>query len=124
MPTPRFPRPSVMLKAMIARKHIDGETSHRVRDISKGGMRIDNAERFALGESVFASVGDLVSVEAKIIWVEGGRAGLAFCQPIKPELGLKKAAIPTIVEASSPDSIAPAAPTAGWFSDLRNPYRR
>lgn len=122
----RAERSNVMLMAVIEAFGGGTATRHRVRDLSSGGVRVDNAAGLRSGATVLISVGALQSVGATVKWVREGTAGLAFAQPINPENARKKAAIPP----GAPAGVAPVptvgsvAPTAGWIRDLRNPYRR
>ena len=123
----RVPRPSVMLIATIEHPGDQARTSHRVRNLAPGGIRIDNAAGMQPGMTVLASVGALATVEATVKWVKDGFAGLAFPKPINPEDARKKAAIPPCVNVRSPNDVllgTPPAPTAGWVEELRNPYRK
>lgn len=116
----RQPRPSVMLSATV--EHFGGEpTKHRVRDLSAGGMRIDQAGSIKRGATVLVTVGSLHALGATVVWVSDGSAGLSFTQAINPDDAKAKVAV------GVPRPIAPinaVAPTAGWAYDLRNPYRR
>lgn len=117
----RHPRPSVMLSATV--EHFGGgePTKHRVRDLSAGGMRIDQADSIKRGATVLVTVGSLQAVGATVVWVSNGSAGLSFAQAINPDDAKAKVAV------GVPRTIAPTnpvAPTACWAYDLRNPYRR
>jgi hypothetical protein len=123
--TARATRTSVMLTALIEKGSGRSATRHRVRDLSVGGMRIDNAAGLQADMAVRASVGALQAVEATVKWVRGGFAGLAFDTPIDLDEARSKAAVATrTAEPAKALDRGPPAPTAGWIQDLRNPYRK
>lgn len=105
-------------------------TKHRVRDLSVGGIRIDNVTGLRTGATVLISVGTLQAVGATVQWVRDGFAGLAFAEQIDPADAHKKTAIAPTVPTAAPQpvkfdvgrTIAP--PSAGWIDELRNPYRK
>lgn len=116
-----------MLMAVVEQFGGKAATKHRVRDLSVGGIRIDNAASLRPGATVLISVGALQAVGATVQWVREGFAGLAFAEQINPAEAHKKAATapPTSakpVEQSASRTIPP--PTAGWIDELRNPYRK
>jgi hypothetical protein len=114
----RSPRPGVMLNALVERFDGRQPTRHRVRDLSTGGMRIDQATDLRAGSTILVTVGALEAIGATVIWVKGGSAGLKFAHAIDPDHARSKAAI-------APRPTAPkvaGAPTAGWTYDVRNPY--
>ena len=120
----RAPRHSVMLSAIVERFGGGAPTRHRVRDLSTGGVRIDQATGIPVGATVLVTVGALQSVGATVVWAKDGSAGLKFAQPINPDDARAKAAIgPRPVERGARDAIG-TAPTAGWIHDLNNPYRK
>lgn len=123
----RAQRTSVMLMAIVEQFGGKNASKHRVRDLSVGGIRIDNAAGLRAGATVVISVGALQAIGATVQWVREGFAGLAFAEQINPADAHKKAAItPAVpvqpVKVDAPRSAPP--PTAGWIDDLRNPYRR
>jgi hypothetical protein len=126
-PAERTPRASVMLSAKL--EHFGGgePSTHRVRDLSKGGIRIDQAAELRQGATVLISVGSLEAIAATVVWVEGGSAGLAFAQQINPDAARKKGGVASSsvapVHVRATGSAAPV-PRAGWIGDLQNPYRR
>jgi hypothetical protein len=75
-PTERAPRANVLLKAIIEQFGGAGTTSaHRVRDLSRSGMRIDQANVLRQGATVLVTVGALEAVGATVVWVADGRPG-------------------------------------------------
>lgn len=121
---PRAPRHSVFLSATV--EHFGGKkpTRHRVRDLSTGGLRIDQAAGFREGATVLVSVGALDAVGATVVWTRDSLAGLKFVEPIDPEAARAKAAVaPQPFRGQSRD-LSVNAPTAGWVPNLNSPYRR
>jgi hypothetical protein len=83
----RAPRKSVMLSATVEIFGGGPPTIHRVRDLSRGGFRIDQASNLTPGSTALVSIGDLKPVGANVKWVRGDCAGLSFDQNIVPEDG-------------------------------------
>jgi hypothetical protein len=123
-PAAREPRDSVMLSATVERFGAGAPTRHRVRDLSTGGVRIDQAIGLHTGATVLVSIGALQAVGATVVWVEKGSAGLRFLEPINPDDARAKAAIAPRPVGGPPSDVLPKAPTAGWVRDLNNPYRK
>lgn len=120
-PTARAPRHSVFLSATVQRFGGTAPSKHRVRDLSIGGMRIDQAAGLKPGATVLVTVGALEAVGATVVWVRDGAAGIEFAEPIDPDAARAKAALaPRPASARTPDTGA----TAGWMPGLQNPYRR
>jgi hypothetical protein len=119
----RAPRAHVMLAATV--EYFGGTlaTRHRVRDLSPGGIRIDQAGPLRTGATVLITVGALEAVGATVKWVRDGQAGLAFAQPIDPEAARDRAMIAPRRSVSAKPHAA-AAPRAGWIEGIRDPYRR
>ncbi|OWK29383.1 PilZ domain-containing protein [Sphingomonas dokdonensis] len=123
-PPDRAPRHSVFLSATVEHFGKRQPSTHRVRDLSVGGVRIDHAEGFVVGATVLVTVGALESVAATIVWVKDGAAGLKFAQQIDPQAARARAAVaPAPFRGQSRGVTAPA-PTAGWMPNLGSPYRR
>jgi hypothetical protein len=119
---PRAPRHSVMLAATVERFGRGAPTRHRVRDLSTGGVRIDQASQLTPGATVLVTVGALESVGATVVWVRDGLAGLKFAHDIDPDEARARTAIPARKPAGQKAS-ADTGPKAGWMPDLRDPYR-
>ena len=116
----RQPRPSVMLSAIVERFGGGAPTRHRVRDLSTGGVRIDQAGDLQRGATILVTIGALQSIGATVVWIRDGSAGLQFARAINPDDAKAKAAVP----ARPVGAPADGAPTAGWTYDLKNPYTR
>jgi hypothetical protein len=115
----------VMLSATVERFGGRAPTKHRVRDLSAGGIRIDQAEALKVGATVLISVGALEAVGATVRWVADGSAGLAFAEQIDPEHARSRTVIaPRGAAKPSSSHAAPPAPGAGWMADLRSPHRK
>ena len=120
---PRAPRNSVMLSAMIERAGGGAPTRHRVRDLSAGGLRIDQAVAIHVGEAVRITVGAIESAAATVAWVRNGAAGLRFAHVINPDDARAKAIVAPR-PPQQPSIVDGIVPTAGWIPDLTDPYRR
>lgn len=121
---PRAPRHSVFLSATVEHFGARKPSRHRVRDLSAGGVRIDQAIGFREGATVLVSVGALEAVGATVVWVKDALAGLKFAEPVDPEAARAKAAVaPAPFRGQRRDSPA-TAPSAGWVPNLDSPYRR
>lgn len=91
--TKRLPRASVLLAATITTFGLDSSSTHRVRDLSRGGVRIDNPEPLQIGATVLVSVGELNAVSAQVMWIRDGFAGLAFGEEIDLEQARARAVV-------------------------------
>jgi len=125
-PKERPARASTLLHATL--EYLGGEvpTTHRVRDLSAGGVRIDRAEGLSQGSPVLVSIGAIKAIAATVMWVKDGFAGLGFEESIDPANARAKAFLPAVDAASlakAPVAAKPA-PSAGWIGDLRSPYRK
>lgn len=121
-PVARAPRNSVFLSATVERFGGGAPTKHRVRDLSTGGVRIDQAANLQAGATVLVTVGALEAVGATVVWVRDGAAGLAFAHPVDPDAARAKAAVAP--RPATRPSAAGVVPTAGWVPNLQNPYRK
>ncbi|QNE32346.1 PilZ domain-containing protein [Sphingomonas sp. NBWT7] len=118
---PRAPRQRVMLNAVIERFGGGPATQHRIRDLSSGGARIDQAEDLSPGATVLVSVGALAAVGATVSWVRDGTAGLQFAEQIDLEAARAKAAIAPRTRRNMP---VREGPKVGWIPNLDDPYTR
>lgn len=126
-----MPRRHVFLAAVLSQFGSDQTSTHRIKDLSATGARIDRASAIQLNSTVLVSVGALEAVGATVVWKEGDVAGLKFFEPIDPEAAQAKTIVPvrpSPVAASGTGAgqagEGKAGATAGWVRDLRNPYRR
>lgn len=91
----------------------------KVRNLSTGGMMIEGDLRLKRGARVAAELRNIGPVAGAVIWVRGRRAGVAFDEPIEPQL----ARIPVNggdKEAPAYARAAVAAPRHdGWNGKLR-----
>ncbi|MBB5715184.1 PilZ domain-containing protein [Sphingomonas aerophila] len=122
----RVPRASVLLKATVEQFGAAAVTTHRVRDLSTGGMRIDQAHLLRHGATILVTVGALEAVGATVVWLADGWAGLKFATSIDPDAARARAVITPKADQKQrtlrPSAAAPL--KAGWAGDMRNPYRR
>jgi hypothetical protein len=122
-PAERSPRLNVMLMATVEHFRWAAPTRHRVRDLSMGGARIDNAEKMLAGETLQISIGAAQAITATIKWVRQGFAGLSFEEVINVDEARKNVASQPKPIARPKLQVASSAPTAGWYTDLKDPYR-
>ncbi|HEX8413706.1 MAG TPA: PilZ domain-containing protein, partial [Sphingomicrobium sp.] len=99
-------------------------SKHRVRDLSAGGVRIDQAATLRVGATVLVTVGLLSAVGATVVWVSDGWAGLKFAEEVNPDDARAKAVVaPRKIEPGA-RALAAAPPTAGWMQNVTDPYRK
>jgi hypothetical protein len=118
----REARQSVMLNAIVEHFRRGSSTRHRVRNLSGGGVRIDQAGAFEVGATVLVTVGALAAVAATVVWVRDGAAGLKFTWPINPDEARADTMIAPRRTTDRPQPTG-AAPSAGWMPSLVSPYR-
>jgi hypothetical protein len=123
-PAVRAPRASVFLTATLAHFDRSETTAHRVRDLSSGGMRIDQAHLLRQGASVFVTVGALKALEASVVWIDENWAGLALAQQINPDEARARTASAPAAGGDQCQLPAAALVKVGWLADLQNAYRR
>ena len=119
---PRSPRESVMLRAVVTCFGGATPSEHRVRDLSSGGIRIDQADALKAGATVLVSVGALEAVGATVRWVKDGSAGLAFAELIEPAAARTRASIqrkPAAAGGRLPVRVASAAAAAKGSAPAR-----
>jgi hypothetical protein len=119
----RAPRNSVFLGATVERFGGGAPTRHRVRDLSTGGVRLDQATGLQAGATILVSVGALQAVAATVVWARDGQAGIKFAEPIDPDAARARAAVAPR-PAAYPSAAPSGAPSAGWIPALKNPYGR
>mgnify|MGYP000255766700 CR=1 FL=1 len=89
-------------------------TQHRVRNISAGGVLIDNANKLRPDQPVTISFGTIKTAAATVRWVHQGFAGLCFSAPGS------QVALRDKISSSSKIPAATAEPKAGWYNGLRD----
>jgi hypothetical protein len=121
---PRADRASVLLTARLERFGGGPITTHRVRDLSASGMRVDQAAGLKVGATVLVTIGMLEAVSATVVRLGDGHAGLHFAEQIDVEQARARAAIaPKVATAPVVDPAAKGV-SAGWMTDRRSPHRR
>ncbi|GHH27052.1 hypothetical protein GCM10008023_42260 [Sphingomonas glacialis] len=120
----RAVRTSVLLAATIEQFGGDHARTHKVRDLSSGGVRVDQGDALRKGATVVITVGSLEAVPATVVWIADGWAGLKFATVIDPDQARTRAALKPKQISNHKKSDPSPGPTAGWAGDLRNPYRR
>jgi PilZ domain len=130
MPPVREPRQRVILGARISGFGGGPPTQHRVRDLSSGGARADQASSLCVGATVLVSVGALEEVGATVAWVEDDVAGLRFARNIDPDAARSKTIVSTGgataegLKRTEPDPRGAKAVGTGWAANLDDPYRK
>lgn len=119
----RAPRLNVMLMATVQHARWTGPTTHRVRDLSTRGAKIDKAERLRVGDTFKISIGAAQAIMASVKWVRMGSAGIAFDEEIDIDEARKRVASTPKPLATAKPKIPLTVPTAGWFEKIRDPYR-
>ena len=122
-PSPREPRQSVFLSTTLERFGSAEITKHRVRDLSPKGMRIDQTAGLQVRATVLVTIGRLEAVGATIVWIRADSAGLRFSERIDPDQARGKAAVRPKASLA-PQQVRQPGATAGWVSDLDDPYRK
>lgn len=71
---------------LAARLSVGGKpaTDIRVRNLSEGGLMIDNAPPMPIGTALAVELRNIGSVPGRVAWYVEGRAGIAFDVPIDP----------------------------------------
>jgi hypothetical protein len=71
---------------LAARLRVGGEeaTDIRVRNLSEGGLMIDNVPPMAIGTALVVELRNIGAVPGRVAWYTEGRAGIAFDLPIDP----------------------------------------
>ena len=71
---------------LAARLSVGGKpaTDIRVRNLSEGGLMIDNAPPMAIGTELVVELRNIGAVPGKVAWYVEGRAGIAFDLAIDP----------------------------------------
>lgn len=71
---------------LAARLSVGGKpaTDIRVRNLSEGGLMIDNAPPMAIGTELIVELRNIGAVPGRVAWYVEGRAGIAFDIPIDP----------------------------------------
>ncbi len=87
-------RSSLFLTAAIAVEGARAPVSVRVRNLSEGGMMVDGHVKLVCGARIEAELRGIGTVGGRIAWVEAGRAGVAFDEPVDPKLARAGAALP------------------------------
>lgn len=108
----REPRHSVMMHATVSVG--PAAASARIRNISRGGMMAEFRFRGAPGARVAVLMRGIGEVAGAVAWVEPGKIGVMFDEPIDPTEVLRK---PT---ASTEVSYAPPVVERAWRPPLHS----
>jgi hypothetical protein len=106
---PRETRSSVIIRAVV---HLPGDkqAERRIRNLSAKGGCMDHAADLAPGDDISLDMGALTGLDAKVMWVRDGVAGISFAAPI--DLSAARKPRGTIVPI-----------TAGWLANVKDAYR-
>ena len=108
-PLPRETRSSVIIRAVV---HLPGDkqVERRIRNLSATGGCMDVAADLAPGDQISLDMGALTGLDAKVMWVSAGVAGISFAAPVD-------------LSAARKPRGATVAVAAGWLADIKDPYR-
>lgn len=107
-PRPREKRESVIIRA-VATLPGGKLREHRVRNLSPSGACIEHDGRLHKGAVLELTIGAVEEIEAQVMWVEAGLAGVQFDWPID------------MTEARRPRGAGRAG--AGWVGGMTDAYR-
>ena len=110
-PSSRAPRNSVILYAAVAMDGAD-PVECRVRNLSASGACIDDSAALRAGQRVVVEMGALRRLEADVMWVARGFAGLRFDVAVD------------LAAARRPRNKGAVSAQAGWIGNLSHAYRR
>ncbi|WP_375402377.1 PilZ domain-containing protein [uncultured Sphingomonas sp.] len=68
----------------------------RIRNLSAGGLMIDNAVPMEIGTTLVIELRNVGAVPGKVAWYAEGRAGIAFDAPIDPIKARQPVSVPKI----------------------------
>lgn len=111
----REPRSSVIIRALVeqmAGQEPIASAERRVRNLSRSGACIDHDGDLAKGMTLRITMGSIAPFDAEVMWVNARLAGLRFARPVELE------------QARQPRGSAHLRSSAGWVTDVANPYRR
>ena len=84
--TRNIERDSMFLMADLAIAGGGPATRVKVRNLSAGGMMVEGAMRVQRGQQVAVELRNIGPVAGTIVWVRGGKFGVAFAEEIDPRL--------------------------------------
>ncbi len=76
----------VMLRKSSLRKKSTEAYEARIAELSIYGCRLFTDATFAIGDVVMVSLNDCNTISAKAVWLEDGRIGCRFDQPLDREV--------------------------------------
>ena len=103
-------RESVMMRASVWMPGARTPTDHRIRNLSPSGACIGDPAWLKRGDHIRVTVGHVHDVDATVMWVMDGLAGIRFDHPID------------LAAARRTRSAGVA--QAGWMGDINDFYRR
>jgi hypothetical protein len=77
-----------------------GDTVCRIRNLSRGGAKIEVRAPLAVGDSVAIELRGTTLVPGRVAWVAGNAAGIAFAEPVEQDTLLGHASDPRLKQRS------------------------
>jgi len=103
-------RESVMLRAMVWTASARTPSEHRIRNLSLSGACILHSGKLTRGDRIRVTIGQAHDLDAVVMWVAEGAAGIRFEEPIDL--------------AAARRSRSAGIAQAGWIGGMRDVYRR
>lgn len=103
-------RESVMMRASVWMPGARTPTDHRIRNLSPSGACIGDPAWLKRGDHIRVTVGHVHDVDATVMWVMDGLAGIRFDRPID------------LAAARRTRSVGVA--QTGWMGEINDFYRR
>ena len=79
-------RDSLMLQTTLRQAGRLSGVVARVRNLSEGGMMVETAVPFSIGDTLDCELRNIGRVAGRVAWATEGRVGVAFDAPIDPKL--------------------------------------
>lgn len=103
-------RESVMMRALVWMPGARTPTEHRIRNLSISGACMVQPAWLKRGDTVRITIGHVHDVDAEVMWVANGTAGIRFDRPIDL--------------AAARRSSGPGIVQSGWMGEINDFYRR
>lgn len=95
-------RDSMFLKASIHCRRTDHRFDIVVRNVSAGGLLADTPQELTNDDPVVVTLRNVGDVPGRVVWVQGGRFGIAFDVVIDPQLVRTPVKAPKSAASASP----------------------
>jgi hypothetical protein len=103
-------RESVMMRAQVWMPGARTPTDHRIRNLSPSGACIGTPGWLKRGDPIRVTIGHVFDVDATVMWVAEGQAGIRFDRPIDM--------------AAARRSRSAGVAAVGWMGGMNDAYRR